>query len=525
MACAGASGPAGASGACVSISDEEFEDRYTPFGDAFPGIYKGKSVLFVGVGAEETNDIRNCSHFMQGTFGCRLCGERVLLLARCFGPNGYILKDHPDFGKFLGGEIPKKWRLQLLADMRLMVGGFPHISTQKSDLTKKDRGLIEKALSQFSQLIYQMLEKMDTDDTQALKESIPVFLSALSQVTYAEGIFKEATLWLKTILDDIPICFSALLEIQKMNLIGEAVLSGNIAPGSNNSAALLYYHAVVGNVLDMLKVARDSNALKKLMANRVDPSNYQNRTAAPPPQSVAISQKHFEGMRQTIPTCPELVKDHGAILVKGVEEPVTAFSALNSLKSRVGKKPSKFSLGGPRGPRESPAVSAFKRYPNIRGLLDLVLSGEAYSLQVDGSLQTTAYLAKYEGVPEDTFLYRLLWCFLNRRTSFFQRFEEIGCVQEIKEGRFNNIFFIPKNAGQTRASNPIRESIGYPECLHTSIRRTHGTTFAELGRMVPITYPDTDDIGIAIGISVEMLRSKPLVVKINGESAPITIRS
>jgi hypothetical protein len=366
---------------------------------------------------------------------------------------------------------------------------------------------------------------MDTDDIQALKEEIPAFLSALSQVIYAEGILKEATLWLKTILDDIPICFSALTEVQKMNLIGEAVLSGNIVPGSNNSAALLYYHSVVGNVLDMLKVARDSNALKKLMANRVDPSKYQHRTSGPSAHSVNISEKRFEGMQQTIPTCPELVEDHGAILVKGAEKKITAAAALDLLKSQAGKKPSKFSLGGPRGPRESPAVSAFKFKPTIGGLIALVLSGEIHSLQVDGSLQTTAYLAKYEGVPEDTFLYRLLWCFLNGRTSFFRGFVEIACVQEIKFDRFNNVFFIPKNAGQTRISNPIRESIGIAEFLHTSIRRTHGTTFAELGRMVPITYPDTDDIGIAIGISVEMLGSKALVVKINGESSTIRIYS
>jgi hypothetical protein len=500
--------------------------RYPASGEGFDGItQKGKRVIFVGF-VPETNDTLNCGHCLKGTFGCQLCGERGALLARCVGPKGYILKDQPDVGKFLGGmEVPEKWTLQLLTEMDQTVGGYPHIWTPKSDLSKKEREFIGKAFSQFCQLIYQMLEKMDKDDIQALKEEIPVFLSALSQVTYAEGIFKEATLWLKTILDDIPICFSALPEIQKMNLVGEAVLSGNIAPGSNNSVALLYYHAVVGNVLDMLKVARDETALKKLMADRVDPSKYQHRTAAPSDHSVNISSKDFERMMQTIPTCPELVEDHGAILVKGAEKKMTSAAALNSLKSRVGEKPSKFSLGGPRGPRESPAVSAFKRYPTIRGLLDLVLSGEAYSLQVEGSLQTTAYLAKYEGVPENTFLYRLLWGFLIGRTSFFQDFVEISCVQEIKEDRFNNIFFIPKNAGQTRISNPIRESVGYDECLHTSIRRTHGTTFAELGRMVPITYPDTDDIGIAIGISVEMLRTKPLVVKINGESAPITIRS
>lgn len=527
MACAASSGPAGA---CVSISvkptpglsNEEFMARNPPIGDAFTGIYKGKSVLFVGVGPE-TNDSRNCSHFLKGTFGCRLCGERGSFLARCFGPKGYILKDHADVGKFFGGKIPEKWTLQLLTEMVQMVGGFPHIFTQKSDLTKKDRELIGKAFSQFCQLIYQMLEKMDKDDIQALKEGIPVFLSALSQVTYAEGILKEPTLWLKAILDDIPICFSELPEIQKMKLIGEAILSGNIVPGSNNSAALLYYHAVVGNVLDMLKVARDETALKKLMADRVDPSNYQNRTAAPSAQSVTISKDHFKNMVQTFLTWLELVKDHGAILVKGVEKKeMTSAAALDLLKSQAGKKLSKFSLGGPR---ESAAVSAFKRYPTIRGLLALLRSGEAYSLQVDGGLQTTAYLAKYEGVPKDTFIHPFLWCFLNGRTSFFQGFVEIACLQEIKFDRFNNIFFIPKNAGQSRKLNPIRESIGIAEFLHTSIRRTHGTTFAELGRMVPITYPNTDDIGIAIGISVEMLRSKPLVVKINGESAPITIRS
>ena len=449
MACAGASGPAGT---CVSISvkptlvsDEEFKARNPAISFGFNGTWKGSGVLFVGVGSE-TNDTLNCGHFLKGTFGCRLCGERGSFLARCFGSDGPILKDNPDVGKFLDGQIPEKWTLQLLTEMDQMVGGFPHIWTQKSDLTKKDRELIGKAFSQFSQLIYQMLEKMDKDDIQALKEEIPAFLSALSQVIYAEGILKEATLWLKSILDDIPICFSALTEVQKMNLIGKAILSGNIVPGANNSAALLYYHSVVGNVLDMLKVARDLDALKKLMAYRVDPSNYQNRTAPPSDYSVNISSKHFEGMVQTIVTCPELIDGHGAILVKGVEEPVTAFSALNLLKSRVGEKLSKFSLGGPRGPRESPAVSAFKGHPTIAGLLALLLSGEAYSLQVDGSVQTTAYLVKYEGVPENTFLYQLLWRFLNGRTSFFQRFVEIVCVQEIKKGRFNNIFFIPKNA-------------------------------------------------------------------------------
>ena len=275
----------------------------------------------------------------------------------------------------------------------------------------------------------------------------------------------------------------------------------------------------------MLKVARDSNALKKLMAYRVDPSNYQYRTAAPPPQSVAISKDHFKNMVQTLLTLLELVKDHGAIPVKGAEKKMTSAGALDLLNSHAGKKLSKFSLGGPRGPRESPAVSAFKRYPTIRGLLDLVRSGEAYSLQVDGSLQTTAYLAKYEGVPKDTFLYQLLWRFLNGQPSSFQGFVEIVCVQEIKFDRFNNVFFIPKNAGETPTLNPILESIGIAEFLHTSIRRTHGTTFAKLGEMVPITYPDTNDIGIAVGISVEMLRTEPLAVKINGESSTITIRS
>ena len=195
----------------------------------------------------------------------------------------------------------------------------------------------------------------------------------------------------------------------------------------------------------MLKVARDDTALKKLMADRFDPRNYQQRTAPPSAQSVAISNAHFEDMVQTLLTLLELVKDHGAILVKGVEKKeMTAASALDLLKSQTGKKPSKYSLGGLR---ESGAVSAFKRYPTIGGLIALLTSGEIYSLQVNGGLQTTSYLAKYEGVPEDTFIHPLLWCFLNGRTSFFRDFVEIVCVKEIKFDRFNNIFFIPKNAG------------------------------------------------------------------------------
>lgn len=506
------------------ISVELFKNINPSLNSGFVGKSKGKNIIFVAVLLEESNNSRKCALMFKKKYGCRLCEERVDLLSRCVGPNGLILKDVKCLLEFLKEiKIKGKWLLQLLPEMPQMVGRFPHIFTQKMDLNKKELELIGKAFSQFCQLIYQMLEKMDKDDIQALKESIPLFLTALSQVTYAEGIMKEPTLWLKAILDDIPICFSALTEIEKMKLIGEAILSGNIVPGSNNSAALLYYHAVVGNVLDMLKVARDPNALKKLMEDRFNPSNYQQRTAPPSAQSVAISTQHFEGMKQTIATFSELIDGHGAILVKGVEknEMITASSALELLKSQMGKKPSKYSLGN----SESGGVYAFKRYPTIRGLIDLLRSGEMHSLQVEGSLQITAYLAKYEGVPEDTFLYPLLWCFLNGRTSFFQGFVEIACVKEIKFDRFNNIFFIPKNAGQTRISNPIRESIGIAEFLHTSIRRTHGTTFAELGRMVPITYPDTDDIGIAIGISVEMLRTKPLVVKINGESAPITIRS
>ena len=263
--------------------------------------------------------------------------------------------------------------------------------------------------------------------------------------------------------------------------------------------------------------------MKKLMADRFDPRNYQQRTASPSAQSVAISQKHFEGMMQTILTCSELIDGHGAIPVKGVEKKeMTSAAALGLLNSQARKKPGKYSLGNSGS---GAVVSNFKWNPTIGGLIALLTSGEIYSLQVNGGLQTTSYLAKYEGVPEDTFIHPLLWCFLNGRTSFFRDFVEIVCVKEIKFDRFNNIFFIPKNAGETRKLNPIRESIGIAEFLHTSIRRTHGTTFAELGRMVPITYPDTDNIGIAVGISVEMLRTKPLVVKINGESTPITIRS
>jgi len=301
MACAASS--SGPAGDYVSISvkpprgsNEEFIARNPAISCGFDGNYRGKALQFVGV-VEETNDTLNCEHYLKTEFGCRLCGERGKFLSRCFGSDGPILKDHPLVGKCLGGKIQGKWLLQILPEMAQMVAGFPHIFTQKSDLTKKDRELIGKAFSQFCQLIYQMLEKMDKDDIQALKEGIPVFLSALSQVTYAEGIFKGPTLWLKEILDDIRICFSALPEIQKMELIGKAILSGGIVPGSNNSAGLLYYHSVVGNLLDMLKVARDSNALKKLIADRVVPGKYQHRTAPPSAQSVAISKDHFNEMK------------------------------------------------------------------------------------------------------------------------------------------------------------------------------------------------------------------------------------
>jgi hypothetical protein len=385
-----------------------------------------------------------------------------------------------------------------------------------SNIEKID--LYNKALKKYVPLIYAMLMRISKHeyDWKAIISSFGILKELLKTVAYA-NVLLGSVKWFDNInkhIESISIGNFKILTIHdKMAVIGNAILGANIK-GEYDDPVITLYHQFNDNVLGLLQTANSEKAMIKLLKERFDPAKYQQRTAPPKAGAVKIAIDTLGDWNTTISTTTDIQKYPECVTIVSkstdTDKSPSSMDVMNSLLSE--SRCSKYNFAK----RAQPIETTYSP-TTISALIKLVKEGKIHTLEIDTNKHINAYIAEVTGMKPEHRIAPYAWAYLNGETSrFISNYYKITHIMPINYERLETYIFIINNSKTCRR---ITTNIGWAEYLDVSIRRTCGTTFAEVARKKNISYPTNGELAIGIGVSPINSNNTlniPLKVRING---------
>lgn len=410
-------------------------------------------------------------------------------------------------------------------------GGFSHIvrTVSPTDITtcKNDERitLIKQCVGRYvtSGLFCRFMDRLNRQDLNSLN----LMKTCLDKTPYGH-IFLPAVLWCQAILTNFkshakPWSFFSPKE--KIAFALEHIIRGNLAKDSFGSVSLLFQTAY-GNIVDLLEDAKSEDAMIKLCANRLNPENYQRRTADATLQQVQIAIKSLGDFTNWIMTkeqaeklIPEMVTHGVAVLTP--TEPISSIDSTSSMTGFMAQmaiakaKQTHLPSFASRCDKSSQDVDIL----GIKTLHDFVKvtrQNPNLKVEIDSGSHSVAYVAS---TTLDKIVHRHPWAFMNYSASFCglrDSWKEVSYtipMYEYIEGHKNAIFVIKNFRPTSRLGNCC-----FPEFLTPEYRRTCGPAFEGLNRTTQITVPD-GTIMVGLGVSAKDLcgtLTSPVKLRVNG---------
>lgn len=461
-------------------------------------------------------------------FNCTECRNRAKTLLGLIGPKG------PNFCQIIDGTTTKNqlksriqvrelyntnksgsnWTLKVLSppeskepmsdmDIRQCYTNIPnvrnfihyYINGYKSD-EGVDHVKIQSAFDKYSSLVFNMLAGFNINDWEAIGRSIPNFKLVISEEGYAEQKLRYGILWLESIVAHISYYkkpnFNSLTAPEKMDVIGRSISTAHISKGN----VLTSYHQTKDNILDLMGSAKDAKALKTLCNHRFSPLNYQQRTAAPSEGAIGISIKTLGDWIPKIMTVSQMVEKIPETVKVGTKVPSGGGGGAMSVMTGLIANKSKFDF-------ESRSIGDTQMPDSMEQLYIDIKNGKIQDLMVDGTNGTTLYISVLEGFKPENLITQSDWgwCFLNGESKRFTGMKKVSHIVKIFKGTWENYIIILEESRYTLPF--ITTPVGWTDILSTDIRRTCGTTFAELSRKMSVEYPPCVPLAIGLGTSIQ----------------------
>lgn len=421
-------------------------------------------------------------------------------------------------------------------------GGFSHIvrTVSPTDITtcKNDErnALIKHCVERYvtSGLFCRFMDRLNRQDLHSLN----LMKTCLDKAAYGH-IFLPAVLWCEAILTDFksrskPWCWFSPKE--KIAFALHHIIRGNLAKDSSGCVSLLFQTAY-GNIIDLLEDAKSEDAMTKLCADRLNPENYQRRTAEATPQQVLNAIKSLGDFTNCIMTkeqaeklIPEMVTHGIASLTPSEPTSMEPTSSMTGFMAQMAKaKQTHLSSFASRCATPSFASRCDKSSQDVdilsiktlRDFVKVTRKNPNWKVEIESGRHSVAYVAST--TLGNKIIHRHPWAFMTNSSSFcgLQSWNEVVStipMYEYIEGHKNALFVIKNFRPTTQLGNCC-----FPEFLIPEFRRTCGPAFEGLNRTTKITVPD-GPIMVGLGVSAKDLYGTlmtPINLRVNG--IPITL--
>ena len=355
--------------------------------------------------------------------------------------------------------------------------------------------------------MFKMIQKIATPTVDQGLLSLKLMETCCKDLAVTYGnILLPALRWLKDILSDLQEMgkeFNYLSEIEKWSLCVNHLMRLNIAKDFNGYVCLIYQTSN-NNIVDLLTTANDVSSMKKMIAERVKPENYQRRdeTSAVKvsPQQINQTEKilgDFENKILSLPRLEILVPQ--AVILKKLESIKSAYDMIREDSAKT-----KTSSAGGFASR-SGFSEINDKINKITTFSDLVLfmrENPTTSLKIHKDCNSDAKKNCYVAETNlgDKVRYPHLWAFGPRCTfPLNDNYYEVSAIVPMYQYiRFNvkNILFTIAGASNISSSNCC-----FPEFLTPEYERVCGPVFAKFNQKVPITIPSQTPLACGIGFS------------------------
>ena len=524
--------------------------------------YKGYHVCLLPMMDPQRMPPQNVSEMAREEHNCRICAERARYLCRFTDRRGKAIlcgladptrSSHQaamnqecqniisQYGKQYNDTM--MWQLKIIEKHTLYYlnegrddndGWFQHYAhTVDGNVTTKNlrslsKTLLQKALNQYIPLISNLLDKIG--DVASVRESCAELRTLMSHkdATYAKTQL-PALDWFTNILDQIQApTWKAVSWYARLEILGKVICGSYIKEGPNDSAFLGHFHTTSKFILNILEDGMTPQGVLNILKTRLAPENFRRKTGVIKEQNILYAQELCRGLENTVMSITHLEGWDGCTVVGSRNGTVSVEDAFAEMAAEAAVRPSKYGGFAKRMSNQDSTASTFTE------IIDDIKGNRIVKVEVEATHASTALVADTTMDPSDLSTKGHLWRFNKLDDAYeqqrFNGYCEVSHIYHYHHGRFNNVFFIIKDARDTLTMYPLKGNCCFPEFL-ASKHRAAERPFEELNKKTSIQISESGPIALGVGNSVGDLDNRfvrPITLRLtskNGNARVVTLRN
>lgn len=374
-------------------------------------------------------------------------------------------------------------------------------SVTDANISSKHLTLLKKALSKYTPLISNLLEKVGP--IEPMRKSCQELRKLLHKSKY--GNFQVGAIdWFMKILDKvIEVDWISVAWSDRLVILAKTICGSGISKDDSNSAFLGHYHTMNNYILDILENGKSVQDVISKIESRNAPDKYRRKTAPPSEGNIRAAEKFCKNLVNTIETVNEVAQHSGCVAIRENRNQASnsaedAFAQMRAPINKYGAFASKM--------RASESSTA----QTMSQIVEDVKSGKITRIQVNSTNRQTTYTARTT-LSEDDLSVKTghLWAFMNKTNlSRFAGFWDVTHVYDYRAIGRHNIHFILKDARSTIRTIPIKGNCCFPEFLAPHNRGAE-KAFEALNKLTNVEVPNNSEpLSLGVGCSVSFDNGK-----------------
>jgi hypothetical protein len=495
------------------------ENRLMPFN----GNYNGKQInfLFVHYCPNQNSDLRRA---IERTFGCYCCGLFAAKASECSDQKGQIFlpsnvmyhaendihKESYQKAHKLASECVKQ-QISGIYVLRKGSGflfdnlpndnekGFPHFyirvsSEFHSNIDYETIRLLEEAFKRY--IVQGQMGRLIQRLILQGKQSCEIFEKILQTVDYGDK-FLNTLRWAMQILDDLESGSLDRMSDKDRYLFLFKHLIKQKLDNDLTSGAVSFVCQQLNQLVGLMESAKNEDGMKKLVEERLHPSNYQRPTADPTEGNVSEAMRLLGDFKITV----NKISDHQNVVPVGVtkSDEFSAMQGFQALKLSAQKKEKSETFADRCGGTKQIQI---KDIITCKQLVDYCrLHPESEIKFLSGG--TLLYYAS-NTLGTNKLCYPFTWAFQNYIALNQWNIKSGSSVTHIIPGYeqlentgFKHILFVCDGASML-ATTPVNT---FPEFLRSEYRRTCGTAYEALKNTMKLEIPSGEPLAFGVGTS------------------------
>jgi hypothetical protein len=510
----------------TSILTDNFDDLAASNGERrlipFWGNYNGKPVHFLLV-HQYSNQNFKLRSAIQNTFGCCCCGLFAAKASECSDQHGQIFLPsevmHHTENDLHQESYQKAHNLAFDCAKQKISGiyilkkgsgflfdyppndkerGFPHFYTRipsefYSDINQETSHILEKAFKRY--IISGKMKKLILRLIQQKKSSCEIFEKILQAVDYGDK-FLNTLRWAIQILDDLESKSLDQMSDKDQSLFLFKHLIKQKLDNDLKSGAVSFVCQQLKQLVGLMECADNEDGMRKLVEERLHPSNYQRPTADPTEGNVSEAMRLLGDFKITV----DRISDHpNAVPVGVISDEFSAMQGFEALKLSAQKKEKSETFADRCGGTKQTQIKGITTCKQLVEYCRLHPESEIKIL----SGGTLLYYAS-NTLGTDKLCYPFTWAFQNHVALDQWNIKFISSVTYIIPGYerlentgFKSILFVCSGA-LIPATTPVNT---FPEFLRSEYRRTCGKAYEALKHTMKLQIPSGKPLAFGVGTS------------------------